>query len=73
MTVDPRDVIWDEAQALLYHVSYAETLITALLVRWVWLASNDKSKTGYIMIPTDDPRRKYLPPNPIPPLPKRPK
>ncbi|NVM76026.1 hypothetical protein FHW83_001813 [Duganella sp. SG902] len=37
MTIDPRDVIWDEAQALLYHVSYAETLITALLVRWVWL------------------------------------
>lgn len=37
MTIDSRDVIWDEAQDLLYHVSYAEALITALLARWIWL------------------------------------
>ncbi|MRW86425.1 hypothetical protein GJ698_20330 [Pseudoduganella sp. FT26W] len=42
MAIDPRDVIWDEAQDLLYHVSYAETLITALLARWVWLDTISK-------------------------------
>jgi hypothetical protein len=42
MTIDPRDVIWDEAQELLYHVSYAEALVTALLARWMWLDTISK-------------------------------
>jgi hypothetical protein len=42
MATDSRDVIWDEAQVLLYRVSYAEGLKTALLRRWAWLDSISK-------------------------------
>jgi len=42
MPHDPRDAIWDETQALLYNISYAQEIQEALLARWTWLDSVTK-------------------------------